>query len=88
MTSISERALAAYKRATEAYALASAVAAKTGDPRHRKHAKVLRAIALERGAIYEAEFALQQIQLRERRNQQLTGKRLPPQGDAAQGDAG
>lgn len=57
----------AYKRAVEAYAQASAVAAKTGDRRHYKHAKIMKEIAHEKQAAWQAEAELQRITARERR---------------------
>ena len=74
----SRPALLAYRRAVAVYADAATVATRTGDPRHWKHAKALRQIARERQAVYESDFVLEQIELRERRNAQLTGKRMPP----------
>lgn len=77
MTS-SEPALAAYQRSLSAYHSAARTAAVTGDPRHWKHARILRDIVREKRVIYEAEFVLQQIEGRERRNAELMGRRLPP----------
>jgi hypothetical protein len=52
-------AFAAYLRALNAYAQASAVATRTNDVRHYKHARILKEIAHEKFVAWRAEAALQ-----------------------------